>query len=113
MRANNELIKNYVNSSLKQEIDDLTNFQHKSSNFYGLPKIHKSEIIHKAIEEQSSEYFSCFQAKDLKLRPTVAGHKSPTKRLSNFVDILLKLLLSKIKSYVKDDFDFLKKCKRN
>ena len=35
------------------------------------------------------------------------------KRLSNFVDILLKPLLSKIKSYVKDDFDFLKKCKRN
>ena len=113
MRAHNALIKNYENSSLKQEVDDLTNFQHKSSNFYGLPKIHKSEIIHKAIEEQSSEYISCFQAKDLKLRPTVAGQKSPTKRLSNFVDILLKLLLSKIKSYVKDDFDFLKKCKRN
>ena len=51
--------------------------------------------------------------KDLKLRPTVAGQKSPTKRLSNFVEIFLKLLLSKIKSYVKDDFDFLKKCKRN
>ena len=61
MRANNALIKNYENSSLKQEVDDLTNFQHKSSNFYGLPKIHKSEIIHKAIEEQSSEYISCFQ----------------------------------------------------
>ena len=27
--------------------------------------------------------------------------------------ILLKPLLSKIKCYVKDDFDFLKKCKRN
>ena len=55
----------------------------------------------------------CFQSKDLKLRPIVAGHKSPTKRLSNFLDILLKPFLSKIKSYVKDDFDFLKKCKRN
>ena len=30
-----------------------------------------------------------------------------------FLDILLKSLLSKIKSYVKDDFDFLKKCSRN
>ena len=29
------------------------------------------------------------------------------------MDILLKPLLSKIKSYVKADFDFLKKCKRN
>ena len=43
----------------------------------------------------------------------VVGHKSPTKRLSNFLEILLKPFLSKIKSYVKDDFDFLKKCKRN
>ena len=29
------------------------------------------------------------------------------------MDILLKPLLPKIKSYAKDDFDFLKKCERN
>ena len=50
-----ELIKKYEKSLLKQEIDYLTNFQHKSSNFYGLPKIHKSKIISKAIDEQGSE----------------------------------------------------------
>ena len=55
----------------------------------------------------------CFQPKYLKLRDIVAGDKSPTKRLSNFVDVLLKSLLSKIKSYIKHEFDFLKKCKRN
>ena len=91
----------------------MTNFQHESSNFYSLPKIRKSKIISKAIEEQGSEYISCFHPKDLKLRPIVAGHKSPTKRLRNLVNILFKPLLSKIKNYVKDDFDFLKKCKRN
>ena len=69
--------------------------------------------ISKAIEEPNSECISCFQPKDLKLRPIVARHKSTTKLLNNFVDILLKPILSKIKSYVKDDFDFLKKCKRN
>ena len=63
MRANNALIRNNKNSFLKQEVDYLTNFQHKSSNFCGLPKIHKSEIIHKAIEEQVSEYISCFKQK--------------------------------------------------
>ena len=91
----------------------MINFQHKSINFYGLPKIHKLKIISKAIEEQGFENISCFQPKDLKLRPTLACHKFPTKRLSNLVDILLKPLLSKIKSFVKDDFDFLQKCKRN
>ena len=111
MRANNAFIKKYGNSFLKQENNYLNSFQQetRTSNFYGLPKIHKSKIISKATGEQGFEYISCFQTKDSKLRPIVAGHKSPTKRLSIFVDILLKPLLSKIKSYVKDDFDFLKK----
>ena len=113
MRATNALIKKYENSFLKQEIDYLTNFQQESSNFYGLCKIRKSKIIPKMITEQGSEYISCFQPKDLKLRPTIVGHKCSTKRLSNFPDILIKPLLSKIKSYIKYDFDFLKKCKTN
>ena len=53
MRANNALVKKYENSFLKQDVDHLTNIQHESSNFYGLPRIHKSEIIPKAIEEQA------------------------------------------------------------
>ena len=113
MRANNALIKKYGNSFLKREVDYVTNFQHEYSNFYDLSKIHKSKIISKAIEEQGSEYILCFQPKDLKLCPIVASHKSLTKRLSKFVDILLIPLLPKIKSYAKDDFDFLKKCKRS
>ena len=35
-----------------------------------------------------------------------------TKHLSNFLDIFLKPFLCKIKSYVKDDSEFLKKYKR-
>ena len=112
MRANNSLIKKYENSFLKQEVVYLTNFQYEIGNFYGLPKIYKSKIISKAIQEQGSKYISCFQQKYLKLCPIVASHKSPTKRLSNFLDILLKLFLFKIKSYVKGEFDLLKKCKR-
>ena len=97
MRANNALIKRYENSFLKQEIDYLTNFQHESSNFYSLPKIDKFKTISKAIEEQNPEYILCFQPKDLKLG------------LNNFGDIILKSLLFKIKSYVTDVIDFLKK----
>ena len=60
MRANNALIKKYENSFLKQENNYLTNFQHETSNFYGLPKILKSRIIFKVIEKQGYEYISCF-----------------------------------------------------
>ena len=54
-----------------------------------------------------------FRTKRFNTRPLVAARKQWTKRLNNFGYILLKLLLSKIKIYVKEDFDFLKKYKRN
>ena len=41
-------------------------------------------------------------------RPVCAGPISPTHRLSNLLDIILKPLIYKVKSYVKDDFDFLR-----
>ena len=75
MTANNALIKKYENSFLKQGADYLTNFQHENSNFYGLLKIHKSKVTSKGIKKQGSENISCFQSKDLKLRPIAAGHK--------------------------------------
>ena len=68
MRTNDTLIKKYENSFLKHEIDYLTNFQHESSNFYGLPKIHKSKMISKVIKEQSWIYFM-FPTKRLKTMP--------------------------------------------
>ena len=88
-RAKNSIVRKSKNSFLKQEIGCLTSFQHESSNFYGLPKIDKSKLVSKAIEDQVPEYISCFQPKYLKLHPIVAGPKCSTKRLSNFV---LKIL---------------------
>ena len=110
--ANNALVKKYENSFLKHEIDYWPIFNTKVVIFMVLLKSTNLKIS-KAIEEPNSECISCFQPKDLKLRSIVAVYKCPSKRHSNFVDILLKHLLFKIKSYVKDDFDFLEKCKRN
>ena len=41
-----------------------------------------------------------------------AGPSCPTRRLSNLIDILLKPFLIHIKSYIKDNLDFLAKCSR-
>ena len=74
----------------------------------------KSAILKLSQKPPKSKFLNTFfQPKDLKLRPIVAGRKCLTKRLNYFVYILPKLLLSKVKCYVKDDFDFLKKLKRN
>ena len=92
----------------KQETDYLLNFEYKSSTFYGLPKIHKSEIIRQACLQTSEEYIEIIDPPDLKFRPIVAGPVCETHRLSNLVDILLKPFIKHVKSYIRDDMDFLK-----
>ena len=52
MRANNVVIKKYENFIVKQEINFQIDFQHESSNFYSLPKIHKSKIKKKTCKRK-------------------------------------------------------------
>ena len=96
------------NKSLtKKEKEFLTNHISKTSNFYGLPKRHKSKQIKNAVETQKSEYIEIPNPSDLKFRPFVAGPSCTTSRLSKLIDILLQPFLNKIKSYIKDNIDFL------
>ena len=53
-----------------------------------------------------------YEPSDLTLQPIVAGPNCPTRRLSNLVNVLLKPFLIHIKSYSKDNLDFLAKCSR-
>ena len=45
--------------------------------------------------------------KDLKLRPIVAGPACLTRRLSNLLDIILRLYTQRVKSNLGDTTDFL------
>ena len=101
------MIKKYQNELTKKESDYIQNFTYRTSNFYGQPKIHKSTSITTAIKEQNADYIKLPPPPDLKFRPIVAGPASPTHRLSNFVDIILKPLCKHVPSYIRDDFDFL------
>ena len=83
------------------------------SNFYGLPKIHKSMIIETAIKTQNSKIFEIFEPNDLKLKPVVGGPKCPTRKLCQLIEILLKSFLKQIRSYIRDSLDFLIKCPRD
>ena len=113
-RANNhkrksikELIDQHGDGSHDDEQDYLTNFDHITSNFYGLPKVHKSKLISTAIAQQNSEYIGIRRPEDLKFRPIVGGPNSSTHRLSHFLDILLKPLCKEVSSFVRDDINFL------
>ena len=43
----------------------LNDKHHEVSNFYGLPKIHKSMVIESAINTQSKEIIEIFEPNDL------------------------------------------------
>ena len=113
MKELGKLVEKYKDNLMDKEIDYLINFSHNTSNFYGLPKVHKSDIITQAIMEQNNEYIKILEPEDLTLRPIVAGPNCPTKRLSKFIDIIIKPLVIHVKSYIRDSIDFLQKCSRS
>ena len=100
-------MKTFESETTSKEKDYIQNFTWKTSNFYGLPKIHKSQHITEAIKKQNTEYIQLPPPPDLKMRPIVAGTSSPTHRLSNFIDFILKPLCKHVPSYVRHDIDFL------
>ena len=101
-----KLIVQQNNNLTKNEIDYLKNYEVKTSNFYGLPKIHKSKEIEQSIKECNRTYVKIPAPTDLKLRPIIAGPSSSTQRLSNLLDILLKPLCQRVPSFIRDDMDF-------
>ena len=88
----------------------LNDKHHEVSNFYGLPKIHKSKVIESAIKTQNSEIIEIFEPNGLKLRPIVGGPKCPTRKLSQSIDILIESFLQHIKSFIFDSLCFIIKC---
>ena len=102
MTSLRKFVAKYDHVLTGKEKDYLVNFTPKTSNFYGLPKVHKSEIISEQIKIQNKEYITALRPEDLKLRPIVAGPKCPTKRLSTLLDIIIKPMIKHVKSYVRD-----------
>ena len=111
MKGIAKIIEKYKDNLTKKEKEYLTSFSYNTSNFYGLPKIRKSNLIQNAIKEQEKEYVH-IGSSDLKLRSIVACSVCPTRPLSNLINILLKPFLLHVKSYVKKNLDFFSKCSR-
>ena len=90
-----------MNVLTKEEKDYLTKFNHHMSNFYGSPKMHKSEAIIRHTQDQKTTYLKIDQPDDLPFRPIVGGTSSPTSHLSNLIDILIKPLVNFWRSNTK------------
>ena len=89
----------------------ITNFNFTTANFYGNPKIHKSETIKAAVNSMNGPYIH-IETDDITFRGITGCPNSPTSKLSELLNVLLKPFISKIKSHVKDTTDFLNKLNR-
>ena len=74
----------------KKEKLHLTNISFSTSNFYKLPKAHKSKQISETIQQQNKEYIQIHKPDDLTVRQTVSGPNFPTRTLCQFIDIIFK-----------------------
>ncbi|MCG7879609.1 MAG: GIY-YIG nuclease family protein [Candidatus Thiodiazotropha endolucinida] len=103
----NKFLKKYERKLTKKEMDYLEHFEVKESQFYGLPKIHKSQKITNKCKQINSSYVEVKEVGDLKLRPIVAGPSCLTHRLSNLLDIILRPYTKHVQSNLRDTTDFL------
>ena len=105
------LIDVHKNCLTKKECEYICDFDWKTSEFYILPKIHKSPSIISAINDQDS-VINIQDPIDLKGRPIVACCKSPIKNLSKLIELILKPLVKEQQTFILDDWDFLRKLPR-
>ena len=84
MKKLKKLLNKHKSIFTVKEFKYLNEADYNTSNFYGLPKIHKSQLITNAIKEQNSEVVS------IKVRPIVGGPKCPTRKLSELIYTLSK-----------------------
>ena len=80
MRSLEQLCHKYAHLLKEKELDYLTNFEMKTSNF--------NNLIKTAITDQHQTYVTSSEPMDLKLRPVAAGPACTTYRMSNLIDVL-------------------------
>ena len=87
----------------------ILNSNWKSSNFYVLPKIPKSRNIIGEVNESDNICLNMQPLDDLKGRPIVGGPNSPNQSVSCLLEKILTPIVSCLKTYINDDWDFIRK----
>ena len=107
MAKTEDFTNDYSDILEPEETKYLTDFKYSTSNFYVLPKVHKSKEITRFLETSPVDYLKVKDPLEIPSRPIVAGPNSPTHQLSTFLDIILCPPKEIVDSYVRDDSDFL------
>ena len=102
-----EVPKKYKNLLTENEYKTLTQKTYKISNFYMLPKLHKSKELNDIIMAKNSEYINVDKNLTIEGRPILAGPCYHNIVVSQIVHVIMEPTLSFIKHILKDPFDFI------
>ena len=91
----------------------ISNFDYKTANYYGLPKVHKCSSIKELVKDSKNTCINIEDPPDLKFRGITSGIDCPTSHLSDLINKLLKPFVSVVvKTHVRDTTDFINKLNR-
>lgn len=107
-----KLVEKYKTCFTSKETNFILNDNWNSSNFYALPKIHKNQKIIDKFRDSTTDYVKMPVPEDLKGRPITAGPNSPTRGLCELLEKILSPFVPRLKTFVKDDRDFLSRVPR-
>ena len=99
--------KKYKNLLTENEYKTLTQKTYKISNFYMLPKLHKSKELNNIFMTKNSEYINVDKILTIEGTPIVAGPCYYNSVVSQILHIIMEPTLSFIKLILKDSFDFI------
>ena len=86
--------------------DVILNSNWKSSIFHVLPKVHKSKSIRrlqKKLMKANYTFLNVQPPEDLTGIPAMGGPNSPTQDISVILEKTLISIVSRLKTYIKDD----------
>ena len=104
-----KLIEKHSQCLTKKEKNFILNKDWKDANFYVLPKINKCKDIVEKMKLADTEYLEIEMPKTLKSRPICGSPTAVTQGASKILDRILSPLVPKIKTYIKDEWDFVRK----
>ena len=88
-----------------KEYSYLTKRKHEISDFYMLPKLHKSKQINEIVQKQQCEYINIEENIIVKANPIVADTVYHTSSISEIVHIIMEPSLAMISHIAKDSLD--------
>ena len=103
------LIETYDDCLTKSEKKFILNEDWTNAFFYVLPKINKCEEILSRIRKEEQEYLQMDLPETLKSRPICGGPKAVTQGASKLLDKIISPLVPHMRSYIKDEWDFVRK----